>query len=273
MNIDDAQFNLMFSARAMSSLVFPFMLPWSIQKLGTRYTMYIIVACATLGQYIFIMGLREKNYFHCLVSRVVFGVSDLVTIMQNVIMCMWFTPSQLPVAFSLLLFMVKLVRAINDNIASMVYNHYQNLEIFFKMGQCVCIFSMLAAIVLIEIHYFYIESGKHKQEGKKDKERKDERPKFNIKKQGESGLTSRPVLTIVGMYLVCNSVLHSFYPNFSKFMQQNYGFSNTLAGHMSSIPYLVASVTVPICGQLISHFGPQSYESFCKSLVFHVRTH
>lgn len=96
--------------------------------------MYIIVAAAALGQYLFILGLREKNYFHCLVSRFVFGVSDLVTILQNVIMCTWFTPAQLPVAFSLLLFMVKLVRATNDNIASMVYNYYQNLEIFFKIG-------------------------------------------------------------------------------------------------------------------------------------------
>lgn len=128
-----------------------------------------------------------------------------------------------------------------------------------------CIFSMLAAIVLIEIHYFYIESGKNKntQSGKKSNEKK-EKTKFNIKKLGDSSLTSPEVLTIVGMYLVCNSVLHSFYPNFSKFMQQNYGFSNTLAGHMSSIPYLVASVTVPICGQLISQGGPQSYEGFCK---------
>lgn len=30
MNIDDAHFNLMFSARAISSLVFPFVLPWSM---------------------------------------------------------------------------------------------------------------------------------------------------------------------------------------------------------------------------------------------------
>ena len=90
-------------------------------------------------------------------------------------MCTWFTPSQLPVAFSLLLFMVKLVRAINDNIASMVYNHYQNLEIFFQMGQCVCVFSMIAAIVLIEIHYYYMESGKNKpqQQSQKSKIKKD----------------------------------------------------------------------------------------------------
>lgn len=33
---------------------------------------------------------------------------------------------------------------------------------------------------------------------------------------------------------------------------------------MSSIPYLVASFTVPICGQLIAHFGPTSHEMFFK---------
>jgi hypothetical protein len=80
---------------------------------------------------------------------------------------------------------------------------------------------MLAAIVLVEIHYFYIESGKNKkqQEGTKGREKKDKRPKINIKKVADSSLTSPEVLAMVGMYLVCNAALHSFYPNFSKFMQ------------------------------------------------------
>ena len=43
-------------------------------------------------------------------------------------------------------------------------------------------------------------------------------------------------------------IIHCFYPNMSKFLQQNYGLSNTHAGHLSSIPYLTASVIVPVLG-------------------------
>jgi nitrate/nitrite transporter NarK len=42
--------------------------------------------------------------------------------------------------------------------------------------------------------------------------------------------------------------IHAFYPNMSKFLRNNYGFSNIHAGHLSSIPYIVGSLTVPIFG-------------------------
>lgn len=73
-------------------------------------------------------------------------------------MCMWFTSEQLPIAFSILLFLVKMIRAINDNIASMIYNYYNDLEQFFWIGLMVCVFSFICAIILTEIHVYYIES-------------------------------------------------------------------------------------------------------------------
>jgi len=216
MSIDDSQFNLMFSVRAMSSLIFPFMLPWCLEKCGTRCTLYFLTLCAVVGQRLFILGLHQKNYFYCLLSRFIFGISDLQTIMQNVIMCIWFTNEELPVAFSMILFMVKLVRAINDNVASMVYNHYRDIEIFFQIGSCVCVFSLLATVVLVEVHCFYIESGKNKRRPVKDGNKKS---KTGQSARPKTSIFSTQVIIILVLYLVCNSTLHSFYPNFSKFLQ------------------------------------------------------
>ena len=42
--------------------------------------MLVMVGCAALGQYIFILGLQHKSYKLLIVSRVVFGVSDMTTI-------------------------------------------------------------------------------------------------------------------------------------------------------------------------------------------------
>lgn len=58
------------------------------------------------------------------------------------------------------------------------------------------------------------------------------------------------------------AAIQAFYPNMSKFMQQNYGLSNSHAGMLSSIPYIVASVLVPIQGHLLSYFGQSYYEKF-----------
>jgi hypothetical protein len=57
MNINDKQFNLLFSFRAMSSMVLPFLMPSFIEKMGMKYTCILLTLSALLGQYIFILGL------------------------------------------------------------------------------------------------------------------------------------------------------------------------------------------------------------------------
>ena len=54
--------------------------------------------------------------------------------------------------------------------------------------------------------------------------------------------------------------MHAFYPNMSKFFQTKFQFSNVDAGHISSIPYLIASFTVPIFGTALNYFGDSYYE-------------
>ena len=48
------------------------------------------------------------------------------------------------------------------------------------------------------------------------------------------------------------SSVHAFYPNISKFFQEKFDFSNTEAGVISSIPYGIASISVPVIGSLLS---------------------
>ena len=47
------------------------------------------------------------------------------------------------------------------------------------------------------------------------------------------------------------SSVHAFYPNMSKFFQEKFDFANTEAGVISSIPYGVASISVPVIGSLL----------------------
>jgi len=148
LHIDDSQFNLFFSVRALSSMIIPFVMPYTIEKIGIRNTTIIMSLCCVLGQYCFIIGLERKSYHFCLISRVIFGISDSMTIVQQILMCTWFTAEQLPIAFSLMLFMVKLVRAVNDNTASLIYNASKSLEQFFWIGLYVSIFSLICSFAL-----------------------------------------------------------------------------------------------------------------------------
>jgi len=86
-----------------------------------------------------------------LISRVVFGISDSMTVVQQTIMCMWFTNDQLPTAFGILLFSIKFVRAINDNTAAMVYNQSNDIVEFFWYGLYVTFFSLVCSFFLYVI--------------------------------------------------------------------------------------------------------------------------
>lgn len=55
--------------------------------------------------------------------------------------------------------------------------------------------------------------------------------------------------------------IHSFYPNLSNLLQTRFGFTNEEAGHIASLPYILASFATPLFGSLISRMGDSMYES------------
>ena len=91
MQIDDTQFNLMFSVRSIASIIFPFILPKFLEKVGVKYTCLCIVTSCLIGQVLFMVGLEQRNYYFLLLSRFIFGISDSMTIIQQFIMCIWFS--------------------------------------------------------------------------------------------------------------------------------------------------------------------------------------
>ena len=80
MKIDDPQFNLFYSVRALSSIFVPFILPWFLKRAGIRFTTIIFAIACVFGQWIFILGLEQKSYYECLISRLIFGISDSISI-------------------------------------------------------------------------------------------------------------------------------------------------------------------------------------------------
>jgi len=38
--------------------------------------------------------------------------------------------------------------------------------------------------------------------------------------------------------------------------------TNIDAGHLTSVPYIVASIAVPLLGHLLAYCGPKTYEKF-----------
>mmetsp|Transcript_935 Transcript_935/g.1672 ORF Transcript_935/g.1672 Transcript_935/m.1672 type:complete len:305 (+) Transcript_935:303-1217(+) len=89
-----------------------------------------------------------------------------------------------------------------------------------------------------------------------------------IKKQGQD--LPKEIWLVIAMFSIGHSTIHSFYPNMSKFLQQNFGLTNAHAGHLSSIPYIFSSIAVPLFGHMLSCFGEHSYEYFLTFSAFSV---
>ena len=61
-------------------------------------------------------------------------------------------------------------------------------------------------------------------------------------------------------FILIHCILHSFYPNMSKFMQENYSYSNIEAGHLSSLSYVIAMIVVPLLGYMMTFYKIDCYE-------------
>ena len=121
MNITDAQFNMYFSIKFFASLIPPLVLAVVMDGLTLRSLLLSISTCCALGQMFFAIGLQDKDHMLCVLGRFLIGISDSLSIFQQSLMCVWFPASQLPFAFGILLFLQKIVRTSNDNMASRFY--------------------------------------------------------------------------------------------------------------------------------------------------------
>ena len=70
---------------------------------------------------------------------------------------MWIDSNQLPLLVGIMLFQVKLVRAINDNVASVFYNATGSIAAYFWLGFGVTLGSLLCSEILTRLHSKIIE--------------------------------------------------------------------------------------------------------------------
>ena len=98
------------------------------------------------------------------------GFSDSVTVFQHTILCFWFDSNRLPMVFALLLFLVKVIRALNDNLASIFFNTTKSISSYFWLGFCLCLLSLVSAYYVTTIHEAVIENNLKEKAKEKDKE-------------------------------------------------------------------------------------------------------
>jgi hypothetical protein len=139
-------------------------------------------------------------------------------------MCHWFESSTLPFVFGILLFLVKMVRAINDNVAPMFYNATHSITSYFFLGLIVTIASLWCAHYLSDLHESIIERAQEKERKfESDNQQKSDK-RVKIFDQFKNLPYDYYYISVI--YLFGFSAIHAFYPNMSYFFQVRFGFNN-----------------------------------------------
>ena len=180
-----------------------------------------------------------------------------------------------------MLFLVKIVRATNDNVASMYYNATEGLVSYFWIGFAISVFSILCTFLVVVIHESVIEEPETETETEiKEGDEENKEPKTKAKEENESLLQVVKRLPpqyfcFMVVYGAGYAGIHAFYPNMSKFFQQKFQFTNVDAGHIAAIPYLVASFCTPAFGSVLNKIGDTFYESLlfvCIATIFMIHS-
>lgn len=170
-----------FSAKFLASLFPPLVLAVAMDKLSLRPLLLTLSLTCAIGQMFFAIGLNDKDHMLCILGRLFIGISDSLSIFQQSLMCIWFTAGQLPFAFGCLLFMQKIVRTSNDNVASMFYEATagdleegqvsgNSLVMYSWIGFAVCVISALCSLLLGELHESVIDNETNTEVQEKRKE-------------------------------------------------------------------------------------------------------
>ena len=88
----------------------------------------------------------------------------------------------------------------------------------------------------------------------------DENGKDDGKEATMRQLLTRPIILFMMVNAFGYASVHAFYPNMSKFLQTRFNYTNVQAGSISSLPYLIASLTVPFLGSCIGYLGESYFE-------------
>ena len=80
-------------------------------------------------------------------------------------------------------------------------------------------------------------------------------------------LLTKPIILFMIINGLGFSSVQAFYPNLSKFFQTRFQFSNVHAGFISSLPYMIASFSVPFFGGLTSYLGDAYFELILFSSI------
>eukprot|EP01094_Clydonella_sp_ATCC50884_P024691 TRINITY_DN6262_c0_g1_i1.p1 TRINITY_DN6262_c0_g1~~TRINITY_DN6262_c0_g1_i1.p1 ORF type:complete len:478 (+),score=140.48 TRINITY_DN6262_c0_g1_i1:87-1520(+) len=244
LDIDNFQFNLLYSVYSFSNMIMVIFGGYFVDKLGTRPCTVLFVLLIFTGQVLFSLGTTLEYYPLALAGRIIFGTGGgSISVVQNSIVSHWFKGKELAFAFGVALTSSRLGSVLNFFFSSPLANATSlNFALWFGAGLCCLSMTAAACFVVLDLRASRI-TGRD--------------PATSARKIRVQDIKELPLsfwlLSFICMFFY--SVVFPFIADAPKFFVHKWGYSSDHASIIGGICYDVSLLLSPFLGMLVDRIG------------------
>lgn len=147
-------YSLMQSSYNFPNIVLPLIGGVFCDRIGERKTQTISTVVSVVGQTLLVVGFYYNHFPTILLARFIFGISETQDVSLAIFITKWFNNSQLTLANSIFLSVIRLVGIFAAIIVSKYSTIYSLVDIFI-FSVLVTIFGLIVSIILVIIDSKY----------------------------------------------------------------------------------------------------------------------
>lgn len=265
LGLNTTQYSYLYSSWAFPSIFIPFFGGYLTDYLGVRPTLILSCTVLTIGQVIYYLAAAGASFPGMLVGRAVYAIgSNPLNVAQIVIIYKWFQGREVALAMAVSSTTSCVGRALNSFLIPKLYEIEGSIDLPILFGLVTCIFSTFICLIVV-IWDKINDQRVNPTNPDISQSRESEIPeKISLKDVKYFGLA---VWLIVINFGLTDGSFFSFNAFSNDFYHIRYEFSNSAAGNIISINYLVGSISAVLFGIIIDKKGYRASIIFYTSIL------
>jgi len=264
LDLNTTQYSYLYSSWAFPSIFIPFFGGYLTDYLGVRPTLILSCTVLTIGQVVYYFGAAGASFAVMLIGRAVYAIgSNPLNVAQIVIIYKWFQGREVALAMAISSTTSCVGRALNSFLIPKLYDIEGSIDLPILFGLISCIFSTFVCIIVV-IWDKINDQRINPTNPDCSESRESEVPeKISLKDVKYFGLA---VWLLVINFGLTDGSFFSFNAFSNDFYHIRYEFSNSAAGNIISINYLIGSISSVVFGLIIDKKGYRASIIFYNSI-------
>lgn len=262
LGVDQQQYSLLYSIWAFPSIIVPFFGGYLTDKLGVRPALITFSLAITIGQFIYVYGGYSLQFSWMLAGRAIYAIgSDPLNVAQIVITNKWFQGNEVGLAMALGTTTCGIGRAVNSFLVPKLYDMSQDLTLPMLFSGLVCVMALVSTVLMV-----ILDKVNDTREKKAD-----ERQKLLAEEEKISLKDLRYFKSIAWMvifnFALTNAVFLSYNAFSNDLYHVQYNFTNSAAGSIISISFIITAVSSTLFGKIVDSYGYRATIILYNSLL------